>query len=266
MDMKKLYVVADDFGLSPGINRAIIKCAENNILSGVSVLATGPAVEELKTFIQKFPEVEIGIHFDLISRQLLTGIEINLSPAKLALKVIFDPNILKDIDAELRCQTERLLDICKLSHIDSHRHTHYIPQIFKLVNIISEDYSINRIRIPVPKITLKNSGDIFYRKDFWKFLPFYIWRYFNKTNAASNDNFFGLFQAGNLTERYLDRILTKEEFDYAELMTHPGYVDDILLKQDDKLLFKRESELKLLLKFFGSSKAAQNIIVKSQMR
>lgn len=249
--MKRLSVIADDFGISEGVDKAIFECAENKVITGTSVLATGAALYQLRDFIQKFPDLEIGVHLDLVSGNYLTDLDLKISSAKLAFRVLYDKKLLNKIEIELRKQTEKILSITKLSHIDSHRHTHFIPQIFKIVNAIADDYTINRIRIPVPKLRLRNLKFIFNRKDFYKFIPFYIWKFFNLTNAASNDDFFGLFQAGNLSRDYLNYI-SSEDFLYAELMVHPGYVDDTLIKAGDNLLKKREAELRLLLSFFGN--------------
>ncbi len=252
--MKKLTIIADDFGISHGVNKAIFECAAAKVITGISVLATGAALNELQSFVETFPDMQVGIHYDLVSGNYLTDLDLKITPAKLAMKVIFDKKLLKKIDIELRRQTEKILNVIHPAHVDSHRHTHFIPQIFKLVNAIADDYTINRIRIPVPKLKLKNLKFIFNRNDFYKFLPFYVWKYFNETNASSNDDFFGLFQAGRLTPEYLQHI-TDEEFNYAELMVHPGYVDDTLVKAGDNLLYKREKELKLLIDFFGDRKS-----------
>lgn len=249
--MKRLSVIADDFGISEGVNKAIFECAENRVITGTSVLATGAAFDRLGDLIKSFPELEIGVHLDLVGGNYLTNLNLKISSVKLAFRVLYDKKLLNKIDIELRKQTEKILKITKVSHIDSHRHTHFIPQIFKLVNAIADDYTINRIRIPVPKLRLRNLKFIFNRKDFYKFAPFYLWKLFNKTNAASNDDFFGLFQAGNLSREYLNYIKS-EDFFYAELMVHPGYVDDTLVKAGDNLLKKRETELRLLLSFFGN--------------
>jgi len=171
---------------------------------------------------------------------------------KLAVKLCYDSRLIIDIENEIRLQIEKLLKFKHFDHIDSHRHIHYIPQIFKIVNHLAEEYNINRIRIPVPRITKNNIKFIFYRKKFYLFFPFYIWKIFNKNNSSSTDDFFGLFQTGNLDDKYLNYIKEVSEYHYAELTVHPGYVDDILLNQtDDHLLFSRERELNLLKKHYG---------------
>jgi len=250
--MKKLIIIADDFGFTNGINRGITECAARNILSGISVMVTGKYFNELPEFIKKFPDVKIGLHLDLISGNQLTGLSLKISPPKLALKLAFGGGeLLKDIEKEIKMQIEKLSEIIHPEHIDSHRHAHYIPQIFKLVNQIAEECAINRIRIPVPSLSSSNLKFILNRKDFYKFLPFYFWQIFNKNNSSSTDDFFGLFQVGNLNEKYLIHILNNAKYEYAEFMTHPGYVDDELLNMDENLLYSREREIKLLIKYFS---------------
>jgi len=246
--MKKLIITADDFGLTPGINKAICECAAAKKITATSAMPTGMAFDEIKQFIIDYPHIEIGLHFDLVSDKLSTNLQPEKNVFKLYLRTLYDKKFLFLIEKELRAQLEKLMDIVSPKHIDSHRHLHFLPAIFKIVQKVADEYAINRIRIPLPKLTPQSLKFLFKRRDFFKYLPFYIWRLQNHTNAASMDDFFGLFQTGAITNEYLDFVVNSN-FEYAELMVHPGYVDEFLKKQNETLLYKRERELKILLNY-----------------
>ncbi|HPP86600.1 MAG TPA: ChbG/HpnK family deacetylase, partial [bacterium] len=178
--MKKLLIIADDFGLSESVNKGIFECCENNIVTGVSVMSTGAAFDDIHYLIEKYPNIDIGLHFDLISTRLLSDLQINYSPINLAIRLNFDKKLLEAIRKELILQINKLMKITQIKHIDSHRHIHYIPQIFKIVNDIADELAIARVRVPCPKIKFNGLKFMFYRRDFFKFLPFFIFKFFNK--------------------------------------------------------------------------------------
>lgn len=60
--MNKLIVCADDYGLTYAINRGIENSIEKGIVRCVSVFPDGKYSLEAKMLIEKYPNVELGIH------------------------------------------------------------------------------------------------------------------------------------------------------------------------------------------------------------
>ena len=60
-----LVVNADDFGYSPGINRGILECHTNGIVTSTSCMVTGYAVEEAAAISADHPDLSVGLHWDV---------------------------------------------------------------------------------------------------------------------------------------------------------------------------------------------------------
>ncbi len=60
-----LIVNADDFGLSPGVNRGIIKAHEQGIVTSSSLMVRWPAAAAAAAYGREHPGFSIGLHVDL---------------------------------------------------------------------------------------------------------------------------------------------------------------------------------------------------------
>ena len=89
-----LFINADDYGLSQGINNGILECAKFGIVNGISIVPNGYA---FKDGIRKIPQKKIkkiSIHINIVELKPVSKInkinkiinkdkELNLSPLKL---------------------------------------------------------------------------------------------------------------------------------------------------------------------------------------
>ncbi len=64
--MKELIVNADDFGLSSGANRAIIRAWQEGILTSTSLMAGGKAFDEAVDLARENPGLQVGLHLTLV--------------------------------------------------------------------------------------------------------------------------------------------------------------------------------------------------------
>src|SRR5262245_21490417 len=60
-----LIVNADDFGLSPGVNRGITEAHENGIVTSASLMVRWPAAAEAAAYARVHQELSVGLHLDL---------------------------------------------------------------------------------------------------------------------------------------------------------------------------------------------------------
>src|SRR5207249_7492687 len=60
-----LIVNADDFGLSPGVNRGIIKAHDQGIVTSASLMVRMPAAAEAAAYAREHPSLSVGLHCDL---------------------------------------------------------------------------------------------------------------------------------------------------------------------------------------------------------
>src|SRR5204863_697475 len=64
MVARYLIVNADDFGLSPGVNRGIIEAHENGIVTSASLMVRWPAAQEAAAYALASPRLGLGLHLD----------------------------------------------------------------------------------------------------------------------------------------------------------------------------------------------------------
>src|ERR1700712_5771822 len=58
----RLIINADDFGLTPGINRAVEELHQAGVLSSATLMATGLAFEDAVAIARRNPSLGVGCH------------------------------------------------------------------------------------------------------------------------------------------------------------------------------------------------------------
>jgi chitin disaccharide deacetylase len=190
-----LIVNADDFGLSPGVNRGIIECAERGILTSASLMVRWPAAAEAATYAKQNRKISIGLHVDLGEWVLRNG------EWELLYKVV-DADDKQAVEAEI---TRQVAEFCRLigrnpSHLDSHQHIHRNePARSIMLNLAGE------LRIPLRECDsrVRYCGD-FYGQD------------------ADGNNLPGAITVANLKH-----ILNSLREGLTEFGCHPGYDDGL---------------------------------------
>ena len=64
--MKRLIVNADDFGLAPGVNRAIVELQQAGALSSTTLMATAPYFSPAVYLAFAQPALSVGCHIVLV--------------------------------------------------------------------------------------------------------------------------------------------------------------------------------------------------------
>lgn len=151
---KKFILNADDFGMSKAHNRAVLNGYLNGFLSSASLCANGKAFNAaVNEIIPECPNLGIGIHLNIIEGRSLTKADMltnkrgkfNNSFIQLMLKSN-NPKFLEQVEFEFRTQIETIMNYTIVDHIDSHVHTHAIPNIFKITAKLAKEYNIPFIR------------------------------------------------------------------------------------------------------------------------
>ena len=63
--MKKLIVNADDFGLTNGVNRAIIEGHARGAITSATLMANMPAFDAAVRLAKDHPSLGVGLHFNI---------------------------------------------------------------------------------------------------------------------------------------------------------------------------------------------------------
>ena len=153
---KKLVITADDFGITKETNEAIKKCFCDGLLTSTCIMANGKAFEHAIEILPDFKEINMGVHLNIIE-----GISL-LSPQKISclcdkeghynngfaalLSKSSDKRFLQEVETDFRSQIEKILNHTKVSHINSHVHTHAIPKIFEITCKLAKEYGIKYVR------------------------------------------------------------------------------------------------------------------------
>jgi hopanoid biosynthesis associated protein HpnK len=267
---KRLIVAADDFGLTEGVNQAIATAYRNGILTTASVIVNGRAFELAVGIVKNNPGLDVGLHLNLtegLSTADPTGIPslANLSgflydhPLKLAAALFRGRVRSADLETEIRTQIEKTIGSgLEITHIDGHKHVHVIPQVFQAICHAAPDYGIQAIRSTVER-TPRLGSLLFRNRQTW---PQILKQYaFAKAATAAcvfsrrgqreqvlitPTRFYGISQTGFLDLETFSDVLHDLNGGIAEIMCHPGYLDDDLKSTPTRLRFQRERELEML--------------------
>ncbi len=244
--MKKLIVNADDFGLHPEVNKAIIKGYQEGCLRSTSLMPTGVATEEACELARENPGLGVGIHLTLVAEKPLLPLE------KVSTLVGADGKFYKDhvefiknfvtgkIDkaqlyAECEAQINKAMALgLNITHLDSHQHLHVLPGIAGMCMELAQKYGISKMRFPGEGYTFR--GD--YPAEAFRFvakcgLTFCadLARHKGKCyNMVMPDNFFGMLAGGNMQEKYFMNIIRSLPEGVSEIMVHPGADNEALGK------------------------------------
>ncbi|HEX3987771.1 MAG TPA: ChbG/HpnK family deacetylase [Acidobacteriaceae bacterium] len=155
-----LLANADDFGLTPGVNRSIVELHAARALSSATLMATGPFFDDAVRLAHDHPTLEVGCHILLVDGAPA------LPPRKIPTLCpngqTFRPTLThfvrdlltfriraEEIVAEAMAQILRLQAAgLHVSHIDTHKHTHLFSGVLRPLLKAARACGIPAIRNP----------------------------------------------------------------------------------------------------------------------
>jgi chitin disaccharide deacetylase len=119
MAERRLIVNADDFGLTPGINRGILQAHRRGIVTSASLLVRHPAAAVAAEAAREHPRLGVGLHIDLGEWEQRNG-------DWQAVYEVVDTDDGAAVAAEVERQLAsfRALVRSDPTHLDSHQHVH----------------------------------------------------------------------------------------------------------------------------------------------
>jgi len=163
MSERLLVVNADDFGLTSGVDRAILRAGADGIVTSTSVLATGRALAASVSDLRA-SAMGVGAHLIAVGggAPLLSAREV---PSLVDAQGRFprswhrfvgrsgrravDPD---DLEREFAAQIESLIGAdLHLTHLDTHQNIHLWPSVARVVVRLARRYDIEFVRIPRTK-------------------------------------------------------------------------------------------------------------------
>jgi len=271
-----LLINADDFGLTPGVNRSIAELHQAGALTSATLMATGAAFDDAVALALAHPTLEVGCHIVLIDgAPALPPREIpSLCPdgepsfrAKLSrfASDLYSGRIRDaEIEAEAAAQIRRLQSAgLRVSHIDTHKHTHLFPRILRPLLRAAHACEVAAIRNPfephwarratpgsAPMRSLAVTALSLHRPAFHRLVQ--------AAGLATTSGTIGVLATGasNIpaTLRALIAALPQDQPNAVwELVVHPGYPDEHLDRIRTRLRESRAQEHDALLHLIPAS-------------
>lgn len=229
--MPRLIVNADDFGFTPDVNAGIVDAHRNGVLTSTTLMANGGAFDDAARLAKETPTLDIGAHLVLVQGpSLVDGRPLPETPGQLLVRLARGG---LDVYAELKAQIEKIrASGLRLSHLDSHKHTHLVPAVFRAVVKLAGEFGIPWVRLPLDPT--------------FRFANRYYRRFTHGKNVRMTDHFVGFKLTGSLTEETFAQALDKLENGVTEFMCHPGYLGPELKQARTRLKESRLRELDAL--------------------
>lgn len=236
MTIKKIFN-ADDFGISKGVNAAIVKAHREGILNSASLMINQKYAAEAVKSAKEMPDLEIGLHINLTNEYPAAPVQqipllvdgqgklkngfVNL----LLLSFLKPRQLRQQAEIEMRAQIVKYLATgLSLQHIDSHRHVHLIPQIFKAMRELQKEFAVPRIRVMNENIfnTLKYN-----KNKSWLFdgalIKYVLLRFLCWWNGYKNDvYFYTLMYTCKIAKEQFNNVKIPSGYKAVEIMIHPG--------------------------------------------
>jgi predicted glycoside hydrolase/deacetylase ChbG (UPF0249 family) len=262
--VKRLIVNADDFGLTGGINRAIVELHHRGALASTTLMAKAKSTLEAAALAHNEPYLGVGCHVVLVDGEpCLSPAEIptlvdptkdrfRASLEKFARDLFLGRINSAEIQAEAGAQIARLQALgIELTHVDTHKHTHMFPRVLSPLLEAAKQRKIGAIRNPFePQWSLTATpGAPFLRRAQVQMLSRFQPAFHSlvaKARLATTDGAIGVLATGTLDHRTLSSILQAMPDGNWELVTHPGYDDVELAIAGTRLLASRQVELEAL--------------------
>jgi hopanoid biosynthesis associated protein HpnK len=260
----RLIINADDFGLTAGVNRAITELHAEGVLTSATLMARAQATNEALDLALATPSLGVGCHVVLVDGDpvlppheipSLIDPQTGRFPQKLGpfLRRLFSGRIrATEIQAEAAAQITLLQSHgLRLTHIDTHKHTHMFPAVLRPLLRAARAAGITAVRNPfepvwavraTPRAPLLRQVEESALRIFEPKLRRIIAEY----GFASTDGTIAVVGTGVLNAAAVTSLLRQLPAGAWELVTHPGYNDLDLAQVRTRLRASREIEMEAL--------------------
>ena len=254
--LRRIWLCADDYGLSPGVNRAIRDLIERGRLNATSVMVVGPAigrdeVSALQTAAAGSPRCSIGLHVTLTApfRPLTMHFQPLNGGMFLPFPKVLRAGLLRRLDPEI-IHAELMVQLAAFNElfgrapdfVDGHQHAQLFPQV--------RDAFLTAVKAAAPNAWVRQGGrnqPLAKRLGtpkalFLDILSAQFRRRASRANIAFNPGFAGAYDFSQqpdfsaLMPQFLDGLP-----EGGLIMCHPGFVDETLASLDP-LTVQRERE------------------------
>lgn len=262
--MAYLIVNADDFGLTPGVNRSVVELQQAGALTSATLMAAAEHFEPAANMASRYPRLAVGCHVVLVDgRPALTPAEIpGLATAAGELRPslgAFVRDLMRgkipesEIEGEATAQIRRLQSAgIHVTHIDTHKHTHMFVRVLRPLLRAAQACGVRAIRNPFEPLwagaaTPNASEGRRWQVRLLRARRRAFLRLVGEAGLATTDGAIGVLATGILATWTLRRLLSLMPPGTWELVCHPGYIDAALDGVRTRLRESRAVEHEALL-------------------
>jgi len=233
--MTKVIINADDLGLSRRVNDATFGLMDRGRLTSATIMANGPALEDAAARSKSYPRCSFGVHLNLTDLRPLTA-DPALKPilndegnfARKARDVPCTDAYLGAVEQEWTAQIDKVRSLgVRISHLDSHHHTHTHAPFFKILKRVQAKTGITRVRTTM-NLYHPTEPVVGGFKQRIKKLGWHTALRWLSPRTETTDLFTWFWI-------YHDLLPNVPNADTVELMVHPGS-DDPIFKREEQLM------------------------------
>jgi predicted glycoside hydrolase/deacetylase ChbG (UPF0249 family) len=260
----RLILNADDFGMTPGINRSVLELNRAGALTSTTLMATAAHMAAAAEEVTVQPGLGVGCHVVLVDgTPALPSDRIPaLAPEPGAFRrslAGFVRDLMRGSIPEAEIEAEAAAQICRLqaagvrvTHLDTHKHTHVFPRVLRPLLRAAVLCGVGAIRNPCePAWALQATpGAPALRRMLVRLLSSRKREFLKLTEQAgiaTTDGAIGLLATGTLDGATLRALLEAMPEGTWEMVCHPGYVDGDLNQVRTRLRESRVVEHAALL-------------------
>lgn len=274
--MKRIIINADDFGLTNGVNQAIVELHGHGMLTSATLMAKASATDDAIQLALANPTLGVGCHVVLVDGQSVLSPRHDLVWLVDPVRTVgaFRPTLGsflhqlywerrsqwpfwnraldKEIEAEASAQIKLLQSRgLKLTHIDTHKHTHMFHRALRPVLRAARGAGIRAVRNPFePSWSVRATPSAPWLRraqvNMLRALQASFRRIVAEEGFVTTDGAIGVLATGTLDSATLTSLLNSMPDGTWELVTHPGYNDPSLARVRTRLLASREIEYQAL--------------------
>jgi predicted glycoside hydrolase/deacetylase ChbG (UPF0249 family) len=273
--VRKLIVNADDFGLTEGINRAIIETHTAGVVSSTTLMANGPRFDNAVTLARSTPSLSVGCHVVLVdgtpvspthtvdTLRAIRSAEpqqfyssLSAFAARATLGGFDRDQLVAEVVAQIRKIQSAGLQV---THLDTHKHAHIFPEILAALLRAARICGVRAIRNPVvpvkalPARLFKGKPHLWKRYSQVRVLHTFARHFLKQTKRAgllTPDGVLGVIETGTAESGGFSSLLRQTLASLPdgtwELVCHPGYNDAELRALNTRLRDSRDEERRLL--------------------
>jgi hopanoid biosynthesis associated protein HpnK len=239
-ETRRLIVNADDFGLSPSVNAAVIRAHREGILTTASLMVNEPGFDEAVKLAKENPRLGVGLHLTLLMGhsalppEKIPGLvnargEFSNSPVGVGMGYFFKSRLREQLRAEIHAQFAKFRATgLVLDHVNGHLHLHLHPAVFKILMEDSEKLGIKHLRLTRDCLSRSRrmaSGRLFYRVShaaIYEWLSSRARGPLRQRGIRHAQITFGLLQDSHVDEKYTLKLLPDLPAGDSELYSHPS--------------------------------------------